>query len=57
MENSAKLQITLPFIYMSLNKNNVYCVTYPDLQSLSTHVNELEVDQSGKEFCSCSENS
>ena len=36
MENSAKLQNTLPFIYMSLNKNNVYCVRPRSSKPLDT---------------------
>ena len=36
IENSAKLQITLPFIYMSLNKNNVYCVRPRSSKPLDT---------------------
>ena len=45
----AKLQNTLPLIYMSVTKKRVYCVMP---RSIPTQVNV--VDQSGRVFCSCS---
>ena len=45
-----QLQNTQPLIYMSLNKNSVYCDMPLDLHSLPTHVSVA--DQSGRVFCS-----